>query len=186
MTERKHKNSKFTNSTMVVMIASMLTIMVSGGVVLNNNSILLPMANAQKPQHAEFGTTTSIQNGKDGRPAWVVSGIWDFKSLNSNSPIFNATFYMFMLNGSANHRHTITDFKMTGNPTTNNNATTYNGTATVSLKEGPATGVPISIKLMGDSAASIWIDPSKTGNHFGNTPIYGAQHRASHLEPGCC
>ena len=71
-------------------------------------------------------------------------------------------------------------------PTTNNNATTYNGTATVSLKEGPATGVPISIKLMGDNAVSIWIDPSKTGNHFGNTPIYGAQHRASHLEPGCC
>ena len=92
---------------------------------------------------------------------------------------------MFMLNGSAAHRHTITDFKMIGNPTTNNNATTYNGTATVSLKKGPATGVPISTKLMGDSAVSIWIDPSITGNHFGNTPIYGAQHRVS-LEPGCC
>jgi len=30
---------------------------------------------------------------------------------------------------------------------------------------------------MDKSAASIWIDPSKTENHFGNTPIYGAQHR---------
>jgi hypothetical protein len=186
MTERKDKNCEFTNLIMVVVIASMLMIIVSGGGVLNNNSILLPMANAQKPQHAEFGTTTSIQNGKDGRPAWVISGIWDFKSLNSNSPMFNATFYMFMLNGSANHKHTIRDFKITGNPVTSNNVTTYNGTSTVSLKEGPATGVPISIKLMGNSAISIWIDPSKTGNHFGNTPIYGAQHRASHLEPGCC
>jgi hypothetical protein len=185
MTERKDKNGEFMNLITVIVIASMLTIIVSGGGLLNNSSVLLPIANAQKPDN-EFGTTTSIQNGKDGRPAWVVSGIWNFKSLNSNSPMFNATFYMFMLNGSANHRHTITDFKMTGNPTTNNNATSYNGTATVSLKEGPATGVPISIKLMGDSAASIWIDPSKTGNHFGNTPIYGAQHRASHLEPGCC
>jgi hypothetical protein len=186
MTERKDKNCEFTNLIMIVVIASMLMIIVSGGGVLNNSSILLPVANAQKPQHAEFGTTTSIQNGKDGKPAWVISGVYDLTNINSNSPMFNATFNMFMLNGSAAHRHTITDFKMIGNPTTNNNATTYNGTATVSLKEGPATGVPISIKLMGDNAVSIWIDPSKTGNHFGNTPIYGAQHRASHLEPGCC
>ena len=44
---------------MVVVIASMLMIIVSGEGVLNNSSILLPMADAQKPQHAEFG---SIQN----------------------------------------------------------------------------------------------------------------------------
>ena len=182
MTETKNKKSEFANLIMVVVIASMLMIIVSGGV-LNNSSILLPMANAQKSQHAEFGTIASIQNGKDGKPAWETSGIWDFKGLNSNSPMFNATFIMVMLNGSAAHKHTITDFKMTGNPTTNNNATTYNGTATVSLKAGPATGVPISIKLMGDSAVSVWIDPSKTENHFGNTPIYGGQHRVSHLEP---
>jgi hypothetical protein len=91
--------------------------------------------------------------------------------------MFNATFNMFMLNGSAAHKHTITDFKISEKPTKSNNATTYNGTATISLKKGPATGVPISIKLMGDSAISIWIDPSKTENHFGNTPIYGSQHR---------
>jgi hypothetical protein len=84
--------------------------------------------------------------------------------------MFNATFNMFMLNCSAGHKHIITDFKMTGNPTTttttNNNATTYNGTATVPLKAGPATGIPISIKLMGDSTLSIWVDPSKTENHL--------------------
>jgi hypothetical protein len=66
---------------------------------------------------------------------------------------------------------------MTGSPSIKGNTTTFNGTATVSLKKGPVTGVPISIKLMGDSAVSIWVDPSKTENHFGNTPIYGAQHR---------
>jgi hypothetical protein len=176
MTERKNGNNKFTNAIMVVVvIASMLTIIASAGL-FNDSSILLPMANAQKPD-TEFGTIASIQNGKDGKPEWVTSGIWDFKNINSNSPIFNATFNMFMLNGSAAHKHNITDFKISGNPTTNNNATTYNGTATVSLKKGPATDVPISIKLMGDSAVSIWVDPSKTENHFGNTPIYGAQHR---------
>ncbi|HZE77124.1 MAG TPA: hypothetical protein VE089_01095 [Nitrososphaeraceae archaeon] len=177
MTGRKNKPSEFTGSIVVVVIASMLMIIVSGAV-FNNTGIL---ANAQKTDKngSEFGTIASIQNGKDGKPAWVTSGIWDFTNMQSNSPIFNATFQMFMLNGSAAHKHTITDFKVSGKPTTSNEATTYNGTATVSLKKGPATGVPISIKLMGDTAVSIWVDPGKTENHFGNTPIYGAQQRLS-------
>jgi hypothetical protein len=82
-----------------------------------------------------------------------------------------------MLNGSAPHKHTITDFKMSGSPEKKNMASTYNGTATVSLKKGPVTGVPISIKLMGPIAMNLWIDPAKTESHFGNTPIYGVQVR---------
>jgi hypothetical protein len=166
-------NNKSTKAIPVVVAILITTVSVAS---LNNNSALLPMASAQKPNNV-FGTIASIQNGKDGKPAWVTSGVWDFKGLNSNSPMFNATFNMFMLNGSAVHKHTITDFKMTGSPSTNGNTTAYNGTVTVSLKKGPAKDVPISIKLMDDSAVSIWIDPSKTENHFGNTPIYGAQHR---------
>ena len=67
-------------------------------------------------------------------------------------------------------------FKTTGSPTTSGMATTYNGTATVTLKKGPVSDVPISIKLMGPRAMSLWIDPTKTEGHFGNTPIYGIQH----------
>ncbi len=77
---------------------------------------------------------------------------------------------MVMLNGSAPHEHTITDFKMSGSPAKKN-------TASVSLKKGPVIGVPISIKLMGPIAMSLWIDPAKTESHFGNTPIYGVQVR---------
>ncbi|MGA9150473.1 MAG: hypothetical protein WBZ36_07840 [Candidatus Nitrosopolaris sp.] len=82
---------------------------------------------------------------------------------------------MVMLNGSAPHMHTITDFKMTGTPINKSTATTYNGTATISLKQGPVKGVPISIKLIGTSVVNLWIDPAKTEGHFGNTPIYGVQ-----------
>src|SRR5919198_2292078 len=176
MAKTKGRDKEFANSVLVVVvISSMLMTVAISSALFNDNSVLLPIASAQRPDN-EFGTIASIQNGKDGKPEWIVSGIWGFKSLNSNSPTFNATFNMFMLNGSAAHNHTITDFKISGNPTTGN-TTAYNGTATVSLKKGPVTGVPISIKLMGDSAVSIWVDPSKTENHFGNTPIYGAQHR---------
>ena len=180
MTGRTNKASEFSKSMTGVVIASMLMIMVTAGV-FNNTSI---HANAQQAAKtaSDFGTIASIQNGKDGKPAWITSGIWDFTNMKSKSPIFNATFQMFMLNGSAAHKHTIKDFKMSGNPTTSNGATTYNGTATVSLKKGPATDVPVSIKLLGDTAISIWVDPSKTENHFGNTPIYGGQQKVTHHE----
>jgi hypothetical protein len=160
--------------TIPVVVAIVITTMTIASL---NTSSLLSIASAQSKPDNVLGTIASLQNGKGGKPAWVTSGIADFKGLNSNSPTFNATFNMFMLDGGAAHKHTITDFKMTGSPNTNGNATSYNGTATVSLKAGPAKDVPISIKLMGDSALSIWVDPSKTENHFGNTPIYGAQHR---------
>ena len=151
-----------------IMTAAIVAMIMTSATVLS--------VNAQQPG-SKFGTIASLQNGKDGKPAWIVAGAWDFKNINSSSPTFNATFNMVMLNGSAPHKHTITDFKITGSPTKKNTATMYNGTATVSLKKGLATGVPISIKLMGPQALSLWIDPTKTENHFGNTPIYGTQHR---------
>jgi hypothetical protein len=100
------------------------------------------------------------------KPAWVTSGIWDFNNINSNSPVFNATFNMFILNGTAAHKHgTMTDLKISGNLTTAMLCYLqwYNHCIT---KESIRY---ITIKLMGDSAVSIWVVPSKTENHFGNT-----------------
>jgi hypothetical protein len=51
--------------------------------------------------------------------------------------------------------------------------TVYNGTATITMKEGPVNDVPISVRTLNDNAISLWVDPAKTMNHFGNTPIYG-------------
>ena len=139
------------------------------------------MASAQQPQTSgsKSGTIVSIQDGKNGMPEWILSGVWDFKNVNSSSPTFNSTFIMVMLNGTALHKHRITDFKMTGSPTKSGMVTTYNGTATVTLalcmrcKIGvPIPSVPVSIKLAGP-VISVWIDPTKIMNHYGNTPIYG-------------
>ena len=49
----------------------------------------------------------------------------------------------------------------------------YNGTATISMKEGPVSSIPISIRTLNDNVISIWVNPAKTMNHFGNTSIYG-------------
>ena len=49
----------------------------------------------------------------------------------------------------------------------------YNGTATITMRQGSVPDVLVSIKMMDNNAVSIWVDPTKINNHFGNTPIFG-------------
>ena len=127
------------------------------------------------PLSSQSGTISSTQNGLDGKREWKVSGTWKFTNLSSNSPTFNASFDMMKLDGSSKHKHTIdatitsADFGRAGK----SSVRTYSGTATVSMKEGPVSDVPITIKLSSDGNIRINPDPIKTQGHFGNTPIEG-------------
>ena len=151
-------------------------------------------SNIIQPGVYSSGTIASLQNNKDGKPAWVVSGLWRgsltnitsaemMSSSNANNtttsktnlPIatFNSVFNMVMLNGSALHKHQISNIMLTGISMPDKKTVVYNGTATITMKEGPVNDVPISIRTLSDNVISIWVDPAKTMNHFGNTPIYG-------------
>jgi hypothetical protein len=150
----------------------------------------------QQPGEYAAGTIASIQNDKDGVPIWLLSGVWKgaitnidkeetkadtlpSTSINTSSdnnlPIadFKANFEMVMLNGSSLHEHTIYNFTLSDISRTNDKNYVFNGTATISMKDGPVNDVPISIKAFNNNVISIWIDPVKINNHFGNTPIYG-------------
>jgi hypothetical protein len=144
------------------------------------------------------GTIASLQNDKDGKPAWLVSGLWRGSLTNMSSAgmissssannttsqknlptaTFNAVFNMVMLNGSALHKHRISNFTLTSMSIPNEKASVSNGTATISMKEGPVNDVHVSIRTFDDNVISIWVDPAKTMNHFGNTPIYGTVTQA--------
>ena len=140
------------------------------------------------------GTIASLQNDGSGKPGWILSGQWQmmvFKPRLEESQskpatvLFNTIFNMVHPDGTALHTHTISSiFNLTGisNSANNNNhltSTTINGTArlvTIGLLNMASMSnleVPVSVKIVDRSAFSLWIDPSKTGNHFGNTPIYG-------------
>jgi hypothetical protein len=54
-----------------------------------------------------------------------------------------------------------------------NTTTVYNGTATITMRQGPVPNVQVSIKSIESNVLSIWVDPTKINNHFGNTPIFG-------------
>jgi hypothetical protein len=129
-----------------------------------------------------FGSIDSIQNDKSGKPGWILSGFWKTNLINqsqtnsenaSAGAVFNTSFKMIMTNGSGMHTHTITNFVLKNKSMPNNTTTVFNGTASASLREGIVTDIPISIRVMNNSVISIWLDPAKVKNHYGDTPIFG-------------
>ncbi|HKU84282.1 MAG TPA: hypothetical protein VJP58_09590 [Candidatus Nitrosocosmicus sp.] len=124
------------------------------------------------------GGITSLQSDpSDNTTTWILGGVYRMENLSSTSPSFNASFYMVKTDGSSSHSHDIYNLFLNTpiiNDTTSN-LTQVNGTTTVTMKEGPITDVPTNITLLGNNAISIWIDPSRVNNHFGDSLIYGTQ-----------
>jgi hypothetical protein len=176
-------------------------ILVSGAI--QSSAIAYPQQKQGYSQHNTmvqpglyaFGTIASLQNDENGNPTWIVSGLWEGSLTNktqsgegnqtgttvnastATTSLPNATFHskfnMVMTNGSAMHDHEISDFTLADISKTNNSTIVYNGTATITMRQGPVPDVPISIKTMDNNTISIWADPTKLNNHFGNTPIFG-------------
>jgi hypothetical protein len=148
-----------------------------------------------------FGTIASLQNDENGNPTWIVSGIWkgslsmdnetqgmEGNQTNATSAAANATsttgggspnatfnskFNMVMTNGSAKHDHEIYNFRIASMSNPSNTTSVFNGTATITMRQGPVENVPVSIKRIDNNVISIWADPTMINNHFGNTPIFG-------------
>ena len=147
-----------------------------------------------------FGVISSVQNDKSGKPAWIVAGHWKSTLLSDNSANasqamgnttasfarspFNMQLEMIRFNGTAAHTHTITNFVVANVSQPDNMTKVFNGTSTASLREGPVTDIPTSIKITGDKVISIWLDPSRVENHYGNTPIYGLVMDVDRSRPG--
>jgi hypothetical protein len=52
----------------------------------------------------------------------------------------------------------------------------------MTMRQGPVPDVPISVKTMDNNAVSIWVDPTKINNHFGNTSIFGTIEKLVRVE----
>ena len=138
-------------------------------------------------KNSQSGSLTSLQNdATTGKTNWIIGGVYKMNNINTANPMFNATFYMMKTDSTAPHKRTVSDFNISGKPVVANNSTMFNGTSTVTMKEGPVKDVPTSIKFTDGSAVSLWFDPSKTKSHFGNTVIYGTQHLICKEMPNYC
>lgn len=117
-----------------------------------------------------YGPIASINN------EWILAGnfMGYGNPVNLSDSGFHSTFNMVMKNGSAPHIHqisnaTLSDVKMDGNNTI------MQGDVTVTMKDGPILNVPTTWTIYNNNSIAISMDPAKTNNHFGNTPIYGLE-----------
>lgn len=130
----------------------------------NTNTQQQPASSSLTNSPNKSGTITNVQTDAQGK--WNLNGKWSLNETNTETPTFSSEFAMAKSDGSAKHTHTISDFKMTGTPSTNSSGTIYAGTATVSMKEKPATNVPVTITISNNGNFGIMIDPKSTNNHF--------------------
>jgi hypothetical protein len=126
------------------------------------------------------GEIGSIQSAHQGTFSWSTAGEWvmqlDGPLTGREEPqiaSFNATINMVRLDGNVLHEHKIYNFNQSSVTHLGDDSTTFNGTMTITLREGPIENVAGYIQLLGDSIA-IWVDPRAVDNHFGPTPIHGA------------
>jgi hypothetical protein len=173
--------NKHSSRKLVFLFTTMLV--VTGSIVVATVSLNIVEAipnNWQDQKGLVFGAISSIQNNNQGKPGWVLSGHWFTNIINKTKDSFNQTnpakfdswFYMSMLDGSAMHKHTISNFSLS-DISSQGNTTSYKGTVTITLKEGPVKEVPIEIKVMNNHVITLSLDATKTNKHFGDTPIYG-------------
>lgn len=129
------------------------------------------------------GAIASTQDNKEGKPNWIAQGNWNMtlaKPLNQGQPhpiasAFLSTINVAALNGSSKPKYSIYDFKQTQSSmnTTADSPIIINGIATIASKKGILQNVPIGITLWHNNVLHLWMDPAKTGNQFGQMPIYG-------------
>lgn len=125
------------------------------------------------------GQISSVQL-EEGNPSWIQSGIWVMRVLPSGaeselpSVQLVARFAMVMPDGNAMHSHTVYGFNVE-NYTANEEGTshTFEGTATVTMREGPVSGVPMNITISNNAVLAMQIGPEMIDSHFGEGPVYG-------------
>ena len=183
-----------------MIFASLATILMATIILTQQNYKATAFPQPYRSGNQTFGVISSIQNDESGKPAWIVTGHWKSNLLSDNSfnasqamgnttaPFAGSPFDMQVemvgFDSTAGHTHTITNFVVANVSQPDNMTKVFNGTSTASMREGPVTNIPTSIKITGDKVISMWLDPSRIENHYGNTPIYGLVMDVDKPRPG--
>ena len=137
-----------------------------------------------------FGPIVGVQDDEQGNTTWILFGTWKSNLINqtnaennNSSSVFDAAIEMIKPDGTAKHTHALSQFVLANSTDVGNQTTVFNGTSTVSLRDGPVTQVPTSIMLMNNNTLSISLNPANVENHFDDDAIYGVVLNASDAKP---
>jgi hypothetical protein len=142
-----------------------------------------------------FGPIIGVQddqqdNATSQNVTWLLFGTWKSNLINqtnsennNSSGVFDAAIEMIKPDGTAKHTHALSQFVLTNSSDVGNQTSVFNGTSTISMREGPVTQLPTSIRVMNNSTISIWLNPENVENHFDDDTIYGVVLNASDIKP---
>ena len=167
MKKDNYRKSYRQNSTIV--FAAVTLVLLVGTISMNSPYI----ANAQQQNTTKAGTFNYTQTDETSNPEWIITGNWSLEGIDSSSPTFDATIDMAKPNGSAAHDHTVNNLAVSAQPTNQNDSTVIEGTTTITMRDGPVSDEPTKITL-GEKDISVYFDPAKIDNHFGNQSITGS------------
>lgn len=124
------------------------------------------------------GQIASVQL-EEGQPSWIQSGIWVMRVLQagdeSSPPKVQlvARFAMVMPDGNAMHGHNVYGFNVENYSANGTTTRTFEGTATVTMRDGPVSDVPLTVTISNNAVMAMQIGPEMVDSHFGEGPVYG-------------
>jgi hypothetical protein len=129
------------------------------------------------------GPINSIQYSSDGNASWIVSGRWRIEVNFDNTGIIpieiknlNTTLVAIPMDGSDTQRYELSDFKQDSQSYDNKtNTSTIKGKLTMTSDDQPIENIGVILKLINKNVLTITLDPSKTRDQLGETPIYGIE-----------
>jgi hypothetical protein len=128
------------------------------------------------------GPINSLQFSDEADPLLIVSGRWRMNvnfDITGSIPVeikgFNATLIVVLGDGSKTERYELTDFKQDSISYDNKtNISTIKGKLTMT-SENPLENIGAVLRLINKNILTISLDPAKTKELLGETPIYGIE-----------
>lgn len=162
-------------ASILAFLPSGLTNVFTGVLAQNANTGNQGMSSSGPPSVAAIGAISNIQQDESGEIAWILSGNWKLRVYVNTSDdataAFAASIRMVSAEGTSMHAHKISDFVLSS-WSIENSTKIFNGTATITLRDGPTEDIPISLEIKNKGLIRISVD-SDVVDHFGSAPIYG-------------
>lgn len=168
------------NLSIIILKCTLLSIVI--GQQLITTPLAYSASNSTQPLRLN-GPINSIQFSSDGDVLWIVSGRWRMEGNFDNAGIvpmvikgLNVTLVVVPADGSNTVRYALSDFKQDLISYDNKTITSsIKGKLTMTSKDQRLENIGVDLKLINRSILTITLDPSKTRDQLGETPIYGIE-----------
>jgi hypothetical protein len=163
----------------IILQCALLTIMIGQQLI----TAQFAYSSTNSTQHLRLnGPINSLQFSSEGDIQWIVSGRWRMDVNFDDAGIvpiairgFNTTLVVVPADGSSTERYELSDFKQDSISYDNKTKTSLvKGKLTITSKD-PIENIGVDLKLINKNILTITLDPSKTRDQLGETPIYGVE-----------